>query len=267
MARLAALFLTLLVGACAAHTADCTPAPVDCPVYKAKEDAAGAPCAPPCGPAAPQTPVAPAIPTGFLPWAEGFEGALRLVIGDELRITLPFYEDEDVTATVAPDGNIYLELLGAVRANGRTIGGLEKDLEARFARFLRFPEVGVVPNNFASRQVFVGGEVENAGVYPLSGPTGVLEAVFQAGGFLETADQKRVVLIRRGPNNLPMLRYMDLKSFANDGTPTENTLLAAFDIVVVPQSGIAKVNQFVRQYIEGVVPFNQSFNYTLLTAD
>ena len=239
-----------------------------CPVYKAPEDALG-PCRPSCTePApAPAAPVALAVepfPQRFLPWAEGYSNELRLVIGDEVRITLPFYEDEDVTTIVAPDGNIYLELIGAVSADGRTPTSLESDLEARYAEFLRFPDVGVVPSAFASRQVFVGGEVKNPGVYPLAGPTGVLEAVYQAGGFLDTARQNNVALIRRGPNRLPMLRYLDLASFSKDGVPTENTLLAPFDIVVVPKSNIAKVNLFVEQYINNVVPFSHNFGYNLI---
>ncbi|WMS43690.1 polysaccharide biosynthesis/export family protein [Acuticoccus sp. MNP-M23] len=213
------------------------------------------------------TAIAPAIPNGFLPWAEGFGGSLRFVIGDEVRITLPFYEEENVTTQVAPDGNIYLELIGAVLANGRTPEALSAELEQKYSEYLRFPQVGVVPTAFASRQVYVGGEVENPGVYPLTGPTGVLEAVFQAGGFEFTAKREHVVLIRRGPDNLPMMRFLDLKAFARDGVPTENTLLEPFDIIFVPRSQIAEVNLFIAQYIEGVIPFNQNFVYTLLQTE
>lgn len=268
--RRTAILAAICMGlaACASNEAaqPCvTTAAAGCPVYKAPEDGRGA-CQPSCVSQAP-APVAiagPAVPHGFLPWAEGYSEELRLVIGDEVRITLPFYEDEDVTTVVAPDGNIYLELIGAVSADGRTPRALESDLEARYAEYLRFPDVGVVPSAFASRQVFVGGEVKNPGIYPLSGPTGVLEAVYQAGGFLDTARQDSVALIRRGPNRLPMLRYLDLKAFSKDGVPTENTLLSPFDIVVVPKSNIAKVNLFVDQYINNVVPFSHNFSYNLV---
>ena len=189
---------------------------------------------------------------------------MRFVVGDELRITLPFYDDEDVTTTVAPDGKVYIGLLGGVPAAGRAAPELTRDLERRYAKYLRFPDVGVIPVNLSNREVFVGGEVGNPGALPLRGPTGVLEAVFAAGGFEDTAYMKSVVLIRRGPNDLPMMRFLDLKSFANDGTPTENTLLQPFDIIFVPKSPIAKVNQFVAQYIEGVIPFNQNIQYTVI---
>lgn len=268
MRRLAVLAALLLLSACAtAPQAPCAPAdrPAACPVYKAPDDAR-VPCtpAPACAPAGPVEVAVPPVPSGFQPWAEGFAGDLDFVIGDQIQIDLPFYEDEDATVTVAPDGNIYIGLIGGVPAAGRSPAELEAELEARYAKFLRFPEVGVVPAAFTSRQVYVGGEVASPGAYPLTGPTGVLEAVFQAGGFRTSAHLENVVLIRRGPNDLPMLRYMNLRVFANDGTPTENTLLRPFDIIWVPRSPIAKLNLFIEQYIEGVVPFNHNFSYAIV---
>ncbi|WP_108658764.1 polysaccharide biosynthesis/export family protein [Acuticoccus kandeliae] len=265
MLRLAVLAVLFVLSACATQPveAPCAPASGACPVYKAPEDARGA-CAPAC--AAPATVPTPAIPSGFQPWAEGYEEALRFVVGDQLQITLPFYDDEDVTTTVAPDGNIYVGLVGKVAAAGRTPDALAADLKSRYARYLRFPEVGVVPTSFGSRQVFVGGEVDKPGAYPLRGPTGALEAVYEAGGIKDTGEPKNVILIRRGPNDLPMMRFLDLNSFAKDGTPTENTLLKPFDIVVVPKSQIARINLFIQQYIEGVVPFNHNFSYVLFDA-
>lgn len=207
--------------------------------------------------------VAPETAEGFQPWAEGHEEGLRFVVGDQLQVTLPFYENEDVTTVVAPDGNIYIGLLGSIKAVNRTPAELELELEQRYSDYLRFPDVGVVPLGFGNRFVFVGGEVARPQAMNLRGPTGALEAVFAAGGFSPTARQENVILIRRGPNNLPMMRYLNLNSFANDGTPTENTILRPFDIVFVPKTPIAKLNLFIDQYIDGIVPFNQSFNYIL----
>lgn len=281
MDRLAVLAALFALSACATHTSpscfDTPPAVIEdgCPVYKSPQDAQYAPAectpAPPpadCAPPAPPPPPAPpltqiALPPGFQPWAEMPIEDLAFVIGDTIQVTLPFYEDEDSTARVAPDGNIYLALVGSVRAAGRTPSALERELRQRYAEFLRFPDVGVVPSEFESRLVYVGGQVSNPGAYPLSGPTGALEGVFQAGGFQDTAHREQVVLIRRGPNDLPMLKILNLKEFALDGTPTENTILRPFDIIFVPRSPIAKLNLFVRQYITQVIPFNHNFNYVL----
>lgn len=76
------------------------------------------------------------------------------------------------------------------------------------------------------------------------------EAIFEAGGFQNTADRSRVVLIRRGPNDLPMLTIFDLTAFAADGTPTGNTILRASDIVVVQTSAVAKLNLCISQHDE-----------------
>ena len=265
MRRIAAIAILFALSACATEgTAPCPAggAPSPCPIYKSPDDAALAPSCSPCGGPIPLADPFP-VPRGFQPWAEGFEGPMRFVVGDQLQINLPFYADENTTTLVAPDGNVYVGLIGSVRAVDRTPGELAAELKQRYSRYLRFPDVGVIPTAFESRQVFIGGEVEEPGALQLVGPTGALEAVFQAGGFTDLAYMKNVVLIRRGPNDLPMMRFLDLKSFANDGTPTENTLLKPFDIIYVPKSPIAKINQFVEQYIEGVVPFNQSFSYVI----
>lgn len=263
MVRFAVLLLLFLAGCAAQSATSCLPAgAADCPVYKAPED--GASCHP-CAVAA-TAPAPLALPPGFQPWAEGFDGDMRFVVGDGVKITLPYYPEETTTTTVAPDGNLYIGLLGPVPAAGRTPADLAAELKRRYSRYLRFPDVGVVPTGFESRLVYVGGEVDKPGAYPLKGPTGALEAIFAAGGFRDTANRGEVVLIRRGPNDLPMLRILDLKSFAADGTPSENTLLRPFDIVVVPKSAIAKLNLFISQYVEQVVPFNQNFSYVILNA-
>jgi hypothetical protein len=44
---------------------------------------------------------------------------------------------------------------------------------------------------------------------------------------------------------------------------TQDLPLQAYDVVVVPRSGIANLGRWVDQYIRRVIPFNLGFNYTI----
>ncbi|MGX1099838.1 protein involved in polysaccharide export with SLBB domain [Amorphus sp. MBR-141] len=205
----------------------------------------------------------PGLATGFRPWNEGVASEFRFVIGDEVTINLPFYEEESATTQVAPDGRIYLSLIGSVVADGRTPKELEQELEERYRKYLRFPTVGVVPKSFGSRQVFVGGEVERPGALSVPGPLGVMEAVIMAGGLKDTAGLRKIVLIRRSPDDQPMMRIVDLDQFTDSAAPAENVILQPYDIVFVPRSTIAEVNLWVDQFINKTVPFSRGFSYTI----
>ncbi|WP_453961550.1 polysaccharide biosynthesis/export family protein [Amorphus suaedae] len=214
-------------------------------------------------PIVPNAYVDPGIVTGFRPWNEGVAADFRFVIGDEVTINLPFYEEESATTQVAPDGRIYLSLIGSVIAQGRTPKELEQELEERYRKYLRFPTVGVVPKSFGSRQVFVGGEVERPGALSLPGPLGVMESVIMAGGLKDTAGLRKIVLIRRSPEGPPMMRIVDLDQFTDSAAPAENVILQPYDIVFVPRSTIAEVNLWVDQFINKTVPFSRGFSYTI----
>lgn len=205
----------------------------------------------------------PGVVHGFRPWNEGVTADFRFVIGDEVTINLPFYEEESATTQVAPDGKIYLSLIGSVMADGRTPKELERELEERYRKYLRFPTVGVVPKSFGSRQVFVGGEVERPGALAIPGPMGVMEAVIMAGGLKDTAGLRKVVLIRRSPEDQPMMRIVDLDRFTDSAAAAENVILQPYDIVFVPRSTIAEVNLWVDQFINKTVPFSRGFSYTI----
>lgn len=199
----------------------------------------------------------------FRPWTDAVEYEFRFVIGDEVEINLPFYEEEATTTHVAPDGNIYLSLVGAVPAEGRTPQQLEAELERRYRKYLRYPTVGVVPKSYGTRQVFVGGEVYSPGALEMRGPLGVMEAVIMARGLKDTAGTRQVVLIRRGPDGYPMLRVVDLDEFTDQATAEQNLMLQPFDIVFVPRSRIAEVNLWVDQFINKTLPFNRAFSFTI----
>ncbi|MBB6253666.1 polysaccharide biosynthesis/export family protein [Nitrospirillum iridis] len=196
----------------------------------------------------------------FTPWAED-EGDYRIGQGDEVEVKLPFNGEFNDRVTVGPDGQFTLPLVGSVHAEGRTVADITTELNQRFGRDLRDPRAQVAIRAYASQRVFVGGEVNNAGLFSMPGRIGVLEAIAMANGFMETAQSHKVVLIRRAPNGHPMMKIIDIGGFV--GGTADDVRLHPFDIVFVPKTSIAEVDQWVDQFITRVVPFQRSFNYTV----
>lgn len=198
----------------------------------------------------------------FASWSDEVP-AYRYGYGDVLQIRFLFTPEMDEETIVGPDGYITLRAAGRVQALDRTEQELKQRIEEDSRRILRNPEVTVITKEAASWRVYVGGSVRNPGTFRIAGPTGLLEAVTMAGGFDPQARFGEVVLIRRNKNDRPMLRTVDLQAFLDTGSTAGDVPLYAGDIVYVPRSRIAEVNLWIDQFIEQVVPFQRTFNYTI----
>lgn len=198
-------------------------------------------------------------PAAFAPWRGGDE-VYRIGPGDELEVRLPYNGEYNDRVVVGPDGRFTLALVGEVIGEGKTVAQLTAELENRYARDLLRPRVTVAIRNYASQRIFVGGEVNNTGLFAMPGRIGVMEAILMANGFMDTARTSEVVLIRRGDDGQPMMRTVDVSGFVAGSA--QDVPLRAFDVVFVPKSTIAEVNQFVEQFINRVVPFQRGFTYT-----
>ncbi|WP_049974043.1 polysaccharide biosynthesis/export family protein [Azospirillum sp. B4] len=196
----------------------------------------------------------------FTAWTEE-ETDYRLGLGDEVEVKLPFNGEFNDRVTVGPDGQFTLPLVGIVHAENRTVADITAELNQRFGRDLKDPRVQVAIRAYASQRVFVGGEVNNAGLFNMPGRIGVIEAIAMANGFMETAQSHKVVLIRRAPNGRPMMKVIDVAGFV--GGAADDVRLHPFDIVFVPKTSIAEVDQWVDQFITRVVPFQRNFSYTV----
>lgn len=109
--------------------------------------------------------------------------------------------------------------------------------------------------------VYVGGEVARPGLVPMTGGMTILAAVFQAGGFRETAKTKSVVLVRNSGRGTPLTRTLKL----NDALVADaQTRLQPFDVIFVPKSKIARVDKWVDQYLKQTVPGTLSMGFSYL---
>jgi protein involved in polysaccharide export with SLBB domain len=201
-------------------------------------------------------------PERFTRWQDA-PPAYRFSPGDRLNVRFRLTPELNEVAPVGPDGTISLRAAGVVRVGGLSVEEAEAAIAQASRRVLLNPEVNIGFDETAANQVIVGGEVQRAGVYPLVGRRGVLEAVMLAGGFTPQARMNEVVLIRRDPDNRPMLRTVDLQGFVQAAQSNADVPLFGGDIVFVPRSRIAEVSNWVDQYINRTIPFSRTFVYSV----
>jgi protein involved in polysaccharide export with SLBB domain len=202
-------------------------------------------------------------PQGFQAWTSELP-AYRFQPGDEFDVQLIYNPEFSGRYIVAPDGVVQASLVGSVHVLNRTAEEVAADLTQRYAVELRRPELTVIPREFGSELIYVGGEVQRPGVYKLVHRMGVLEGIMEAGGLLDSARIDEVVLLRRNRENRPMLKLLDVRRIIEGKTEadTEDVPLHRYDVVFVPKSSAAEVGSWVDQNIVRILPFTRSFNYT-----
>jgi polysaccharide export outer membrane protein len=96
---------------------------------------------------------------------------------------------------VAADGRMPFPLIGEVQVSGLT----QTELEGRLCQllgkdYLVDPQVSLTVQEYRSQKVFVMGEAEKPGTYPLTGRVTLLDVLSQAGGPSKTAERQVVVV-------------------------------------------------------------------------
>jgi len=72
-------------------------------------------------------------------------GPYMLEVGDQLRVESLGSPENDRDVIVQPDGRVALRLLGEIRAAGRSIEDLRKDIEQQYKKFIEEPSISVTP--------------------------------------------------------------------------------------------------------------------------
>jgi protein involved in polysaccharide export with SLBB domain len=178
---------------------------------------------------------------------------VTLAAGDIIEVKFFYNPELNDSQTIRPDGKITLQLVGDVIAQGKTPTVLRDELRKHYTPELRNPEVAVIVRSLFGRRVYVGGEVKNAGLIQMPGNMTALEAIMQAGGFdPRTAKTSNVVIIRNKDGKIYGCA-LDLTETLR-GNESQPFYLEPQDIVYVPRTTIAKVNQWIDQYITKMIP-------------
>lgn len=174
--------------------------------------------------------------------------------GDQLGLDFYMNPEFNDTVTVDPNGKIVLRLVGAIRAAGLTPDELAVSVNKAYESELRSPGAVVHLRNMPNRQIYVAGEVAKPGGFPLQPGMTAVQAVALAGGVTDNSDLQQTVLIRRDACGQPQGSKIDLASAIDHPGTGNDVALMSHDVVVIPKSGIAKADLWVKQHIRDVLP-------------
>jgi polysaccharide biosynthesis/export protein VpsN len=164
-------------------------------------------------------------PSGTL----GGEEAGRLAVEDLVKVTFSGVEPpiQPHEERIKEDGNITMPLVGAIKAEGRTPGELQKAItEAYVPKFYKRLTVTVTTDR---RIYYVGGQVRMPGRQEYLGPTTVTKAIQSAGDFTDFAAKTRVELTRANGKFIKL----DCEKAAKD--PSQDLPVFPGDKIHVPQ--------------------------------
>lgn len=169
--------------------------------------------------------------------------AQPVAVSDMLEVTVFQVPDLSRTVQVDDGGNISLPLIGQVKAAGKSVQTLQRDIETAYrSNYLQSPSVSVLVKESASRRVTVDGEVRRAGIFPLpTASSSLLDAVALAGGLSPVADPQKVYVFRQVGDTKYVANYNvdDIRRGARANPPIHGG-----DVVVVfaSQSRVALQN-------------------------
>jgi polysaccharide export outer membrane protein len=120
------------------------------------------------------------------------------LIGAEDVISIRVWHEPENSGQfiVRPDGKVSVPLIGEIQAAGLTPEKLSLNIAEGLQKIMVHPEVTVGVEKVNSKKYFIQGEVNKPGSYPLVIDTTVLEALVNAGGFREFANNKKIVILR-----------------------------------------------------------------------
>jgi len=173
----------------------------------------------------------------------------RIGAQDMLEVNVFGIEELKREVQVDSGGKVLLPLVGQMQAGGRTPDEFSRDLEAALkARYMKDPQVIVTVKNAQSQRVTIDGAVNKPGVYPLTGPTTLLQAISLGGGpDQKLANVKKVAVFRQvgGKRHAAMFNLNEIRAGKSD-----DPQIYGNDIVVVDTSGGSK---FIQNF-QGIFP-------------
>ncbi|HOJ42612.1 MAG TPA: polysaccharide biosynthesis/export family protein [Syntrophorhabdaceae bacterium] len=168
--------------------------------------------------------------------------------------------------TVGPDGNVYLPMLRGLKASGKTIDELRDIINNEYRHEFNNLSVSILIERIVGNRIFVFGEVQRPGAIPVDKPMTVVQAIAATGGILPTGSMEFVKLMFWNDKNEPVLKTINLKNIMNELKFEEDMIIPNNSVIFVPKTTIAKMNQWVDQYIKQLFLWqgeNLGFSYGL----
>ncbi len=152
---------------------------------------------------------------------------------DVLEISIWGEQELTRQLVVRPDGKVSFPLIGDIAVAGKTTAELKNLVEDKIKAYIPEASATVIVSQLGSLQYYVIGKVAKPGMYNVSRPLSVLQALALAGGLTTFAKQNNISIIRHhGQKTMRILfNYEQVKKGEN---LEQNILLERGDVVLVP---------------------------------
>ena len=154
--------------------------------------------------------------------------------GDKLNLTI-FYGSHQLTAAYTLDnsGQIAVQFIGAIQANGKTAEQLREDIRKQLADgYLNDPIVSLTLAEINSQSLSVSGMVSKTGSVRFTPGITITEVIAQSGGFTPMA-RKNMVRVTRMLNGVKETYKLPVEKIAEGERP--NFPMLPGDEVFVPE--------------------------------
>jgi len=170
-------------------------------------------------------------PAPVLAQRDSINADYKIGNGDVLQVSVWGEPQLTRSVTVRPDGKISLPLIDELEVAGTTTPQLQEQLNQRFAAYIRHPQAAVLVAEIHSKLVYVTGEVQRPGAYPVASSITVVQLIARAGGTTEFAKQSKMYVLRQSNGKRLNVNY---KAVIQGRRESENVELLPGDTVVVP---------------------------------
>jgi len=167
------------------------------------------------------------------PPAASAAGGYMVNPGDILEISVWKEIDLQKQVVVRPDGYFSFPLTGDIRAEGRTVEDVRGDVAARVSRFVPDPVVSVAILKAEGSKVYVVGQVNRPGEFPINRFVDIVQAISMAGGTTPFAQLDNIKVLRRDGTTQTAIPFA-YGDIAAGKRLQQNIVLKPGDTVLVP---------------------------------
>jgi len=149
--------------------------------------------------------------------------------GDVIHISVWREVELTQNSVVRPDGLISLPFAGEVHVAGKTPLAAQDLIRSLLSKYFTNPNVTVSVVEIHSRQVYITGQVQRPGSYPLLASCTVLQLIASAGGLTPYAHKKNIVVLDADSHPIAHFNYA---SEVKGNASKEQYLQPGFTVVV-----------------------------------
>lgn len=166
--------------------------------------------------------------------------------------------------TVRDDHAVSFPLIGEIPANGKTLAEVSRIANQKYAAINPGLQVDMLLQSSEPNRIFVLGEVNNPGAFPILGPVSLMQAVALSGGANVKAELSSVVAMHREGNEV-VAKVFDLEDALRGKESAFTTQVGANDVIYVPATRLGTSADIMRQLSETLLFRGVGYTFTYRT--